>query len=356
MGAKWLKGIIILAILSLVWTLFTAPKRSTGMGEDIQNALTSAGSNAEVKMSGNVATLTGVAQTDAEMANAISIAENTECSKCNDGKKFFFAKQKQWHKVKNEMSLVKAVEQSPYTFKAVKDADGNVVLDGFVRNEEERASVLAQASALFPNKVTDRTVRVAAGSPNADWGSVLSQNIDDLKRLDKGSFDMRDTKSVITGMTSSTDIRDSIATRASGLSNYDGAAKITVPSQTLGTCQQKLDDVKVGKKINFATNKADIKGAQSFDLLNALASVAKECSAFRINVQGHTDSDGSADYNQRLSEARANTVVAYLTQNGIARERMQAIGLGEVKPIGDNATNEGKALNRRIEFVVTQSK
>ncbi len=357
MGAKWLKGIIILAIVSLVWTLFTAPKRSTAMGEDIQNALTSAGSNAEVKMSGNVATLTGVAQTDAEMANAKSIAENTECSTCNDSKKFFFAKQKKWHKVKNNMSLKAVADQSPYTFNAVKDADGNVLLDGFVRNEEEREAVLAQANALFPNKVTDRTVRIAPGSPNAGWGNVLSQNIDDLNSLDTGSFSMKDKSSVITGTTSSTDIRDSIAARASGLSNYDGGSKITVPAtQTLGTCQKKLDDVKVGKKINFETNKADIKGAQSFDLLNSLATVAKECSAFRINVQGHTDSDGSADYNQRLSEARANTVVAYLTQNGIARERMQAIGLGEVKPIGDNATREGKALNRRIEFVVTQSK
>lgn len=351
MGAKWFWGIIILAILSLLWAFSTAPKRSDAMGEDIRNALRSAGSNAEVSMSGNVATLTGVAKTDAEMANATSIAENTECSACK-GKKT-------WHRVKNEMSLAKIANQSPYTFNAVKDADGNVILDGYVLNEEQRQAVLAQANALFPNKVTDRTVRIAPGAPNADWGNVLSQNIDDLNRLDKGRFDMQDASSVITGMTTSTDIRDAIVARVSALSNYRGDANIAVPDTgkaALDSCQQKLDDVKVGKKINFATNKADIRGAQSFDLLNSLAAVAKECSAFRINVEGHTDADGAADYNQRLSEARANTVVAYLTQNGIARERMQAIGLGEAKPIGDNRTREGKALNRRIEFVVTQSK
>lgn len=356
MGAKWFWGIVILAILSLLWASLTAPNRSDAMGEDIRNALRSSGSNAEVSMSGNVATLTGVAQSDDEIANAISIAENTECSACEGKKK--------WHLVRNDMSLEKAAPvatlptQSPYVFNATKDVDGNVVLDGYVRSEVERERVLAQANALFPGKVTNRTVRLASGAPNADWGNVLSQNIDDLNRLDRGRFAMKDLSSVITGMTSSTDIRDEINSRAGSLSSYDGTATITIPdvgNQALESCQQKLDDVKVGKKINFAYNKADIRGAQSFDLLNALAAVAKECAAFRINVEGHTDSDGSEDYNQRLSEARANTVVAYLTQNGIARARMQAIGLGEAKPIGDNSTSEGKALNRRIEFVVTQS-
>ena len=361
MGARWFRGIVILAILSLLWALFTAPDRSDAMGQDIQNALSSAGSNAKVEMNGNVATLTGVAKTDDEMARATSIAENAECSACKDDKKFHFAKQKRWHRVKNDMSVAKAPAlpaQSPYTFNATKDADGNVVLNGYVRSEAERTSVLAQANALFPGKVTNRTVRLASGAPNADWNNVLTQNIDDLNRLITGRFEMRDRKSFITGTTASTEVRDAINSRANALANYDGEANITVPAgeiKSQSECQKLLDDIKTGKKINFAYNKADIRGAQSFDLLNELAVAAKRCAAFRINVEGHTDADGSEVYNQRLSEARANTVVAYLTENGIARERMQAIGLGEAKPIGDNATSEGKAQNRRIEFVVTQS-
>jgi len=345
MGARWFWGIVILAILSLLWALFTAPDRSDAMGQDIQNALSSAGSNAKVEMNGNVATLTGVAKTDDEMA--------AECSAC-EGKK-------RWHRVKNDMSVAKVAAlpaQSPYTFNATKDANGNVVLDGYVQSEAERTSVLAQANALFPGKVTNRTVRLASGAPNADWNNVLTQNIDDLNRLETGRFAMRDRKSFITGTTASTEVRDAINSRANALANYDGEANITVPAgeiKSQSECQKLLDDIKTGKKINFAYNKADIRGAQSFDLLNDLAVAAKRCAAFRINVEGHTDADGSEVYNQRLSEARANTVVAYLTENGIARERMQAIGLGEAKPIGDNATSEGKAQNRRIEFVVTQS-
>ena len=363
MGAKWFKGIIILAIISLVYTLFTAPKRSSAMGEDIRNALSSAGLNAEVDMNGNVATITGVAQSDADLAKATNIAENAECSTCKDDKKIFFAKQKRWHRVNNDMSVAKApavAVQSPYTFNAQKDANGNVVLNGYVRSEAERETVLAQANALFPGKVTNRTVRIANGSPNADWGRVLTQNIDDLNRLDKGNFAMIDRRSVITGMTSSADVKNSIDGRANALDNYDGSAKITIPDaggviNSQSECQTLIDGIKTGKKINFASAKADIRGDESFNLLNELARAAKRCVAFRINIEGHTDSDGDEGYNQRLSEARANTVVAYLTDNGVARERMQAIGLGEAKPIGDNGTSEGKARNRRIEFVVIQS-
>jgi len=81
MGAKWFWGIVILAILSLLWALYTAPGNSDAMGEDIRNALRSAGSNAEVDMNGNVATLTGVAKTDDEMARASQKMPNVRRAK-----------------------------------------------------------------------------------------------------------------------------------------------------------------------------------------------------------------------------------------------------------------------------------
>ena len=192
----------------------------------------------------------------------------------------------------------------------------------------------------------------------------MNQNIDDLKVLDTGRFTMEDASSVISGTASSADLRDGINARATALTGYKGAASITVPDaanvnvgeiQSASICQTLLDDLKRGKKINFAYDKAEIRGAESFDLLNALASAAKQCSAFQINIEGHTDADGSEDYNQRLSEARANLVVAYLSENGVERNRMTATGLGETKPVGDNSTDAGKAQNRRIEFIVTQS-
>ena len=356
MRANWFKGIIILAILSLLWALFTAPNRSKSMGEDIQSALSTAGfTETQVDMNGNVATLTGEAASEATKSEIGRVAAETKCSKCDE--------KKTWHAVKNDM-VVKAAPavatQSPYTFSAVKSDDGSVVVNGWVQNEEQRQRVLARAKAAY-GTVTDRTVRVANGAPNADWETVLNQNIDDLKLLDSGRFSMRDANSEISGMTGIVDLRDAITSRASTLPGYNGTAAIKLAAPATGeitsieVCQTLLDDLKRGKKINFAYDKAEIRGAESFDLLNALASAANQCSAFKINIEGHTDADGANSYNQRLSEARANLVVAYLSENGVERSRMSAIGYGETKPIADNTTNDGKAQNRRIEFIVTES-
>ena len=349
MGAKWFWGIVILAILSLLWSLFTAPKNSAAMGDDIRNALSSAGySETQVDMSGNVATLTGEVASEKTKNEIGAVAANTKCSKCDD--------KKTWHEVKNDMTVKKAPAlptQSPYTFTATKAENGRVVLDGWVQSTEQRDRVLARANEAY-SSVLDRTVRVANGAPNADWEKVLNQNIDDLKLLDKGRFDMTDAKYRITGMVGSADVNAAVTARASGFPGYEGSASITSPN-AVATCQAQLDDLKRGKKINFAYDKAEIRGAESFDLLNALATAANECPELKINIEGHTDADGSEAYNQRLSEARANLVVAYLSENGVERNRMTAIGVGETNPIGDNSTDAGKAQNRRIEFIVTQS-
>lgn len=74
--------------------------------------------------------------------------------------------------------------------------------------------------------------------------------------------------------------------------------------------------------------------------------------AMVIELRGHTDSTGSAEYNLRLSERRANAVRTELIRRGIQPERIQAIGFGSSQPIADNRTPEGRALNRRTEFVI----
>ncbi|MCP3988222.1 MAG: OmpA family protein [Actinomycetia bacterium] len=90
---------------------------------------------------------------------------------------------------------------------------------------------------------------------------------------------------------------------------------------------------------------------QAAQVLNIGAAVmARDISIFMI-VEGHTDSSGPDAYNMALSEARAASVVAYLEAAGISPDRLQAIGAGETDPIAPNDTDEGKALNRRVEFI-----
>ncbi len=71
----------------------------------------------------------------------------------------------------------------------------------------------------------------------------------------------------------------------------------------------------------------------------------------RLAVHGHTDNAGTPPHNQQLSEARARAVVASLTGAGITTSRLQVAGFGQTRPLADNATEAGKAQNRRVELV-----
>ena len=103
--------------------------------------------------------------------------------------------------------------------------------------------------------------------------------------------------------------------------------------------------------VTFDFAKYDIK-PQFYPALNNVARTLAEYNQTIVEVTGHTDSVGSADFNQRLSEQRANSVGNYLIGQGLVRERFEIIGMGKNYPIADNATDAGRALNRRVEIRV----
>ena len=117
-----------------------------------------------------------------------------------------------------------------------------------------------------------------------------------------------------------------------------------------------LKDIRVGSNIVlkntfFDHNKSTLKTESKQELANAFQ-LMKENPTLRIEISGHTDSVGSDSYNERLSKARAKSVVEYLENLGIDNSRLVYKGLGEKKPIADNKTEDGRALNRRTELKV----
>jgi outer membrane protein OmpA-like peptidoglycan-associated protein len=103
--------------------------------------------------------------------------------------------------------------------------------------------------------------------------------------------------------------------------------------------------------IQFETGKDVIKST-SFGILNQIVKIMNDNPDYLLLINGHTDNVGNATLNQTLSEKRANAVKKYLMQKGINSERMTAQGFGDSIPVADNSTTKGKALNRRVEFVV----
>jgi outer membrane protein OmpA-like peptidoglycan-associated protein len=102
--------------------------------------------------------------------------------------------------------------------------------------------------------------------------------------------------------------------------------------------------------IKFDSGKATLK-LESMGVINEIVKLMKEHPEINFSVEGHTDSDGDAKFNIDLSEQRANTVVNELIARGIDGKRMVAKGFGEDVPVADNTSPEGKANNRRVEFV-----
>ncbi len=102
--------------------------------------------------------------------------------------------------------------------------------------------------------------------------------------------------------------------------------------------------------ITFETNSARLTDADKRILDDAISTI-KASNSNHIDVIGHTDNSGAASYNQKLSEKRAQSVVAYLINNGVSSTRLFASGRGESEPIASNDTKEGRQKNRRVELL-----
>ncbi|MFN0253002.1 MAG: OmpA family protein, partial [Kofleriaceae bacterium] len=104
--------------------------------------------------------------------------------------------------------------------------------------------------------------------------------------------------------------------------------------------------------VYFALNKALIQRRSNRLLDDVAAVLVAHPEITKIQVEGHTDSQGNDAYNKKLSQKRAEAVVDYLVKKGVARDRLEAIGFGEEKPKDTNDTKEGRAVNRRVEFIL----
>ncbi len=104
--------------------------------------------------------------------------------------------------------------------------------------------------------------------------------------------------------------------------------------------------------ITFATDSANVS-ADFYPVLDSVALVVNEFEKTYVDIIGHTDSTGAADYNQRLSVNRANSVARYLESQQVLSQRILTEGMGQNSPIASNDTPEGRALNRRVEIRLT---
>ena len=114
--------------------------------------------------------------------------------------------------------------------------------------------------------------------------------------------------------------------------------------------------IELNENVEFKTNSHELANATD-PVLDEVVKILKDHpEIIRVRVEGHTDTVGSAKYNQSLSDRRAKTVKEYLTNNGIEPSRLTSKGFGMTRPIATNKTEEGRSRNRRVEIRIEEQK
>ena len=131
-------------------------------------------------------------------------------------------------------------------------------------------------------------------------------------------------------------------------------AKLRTELEGTGVSVTRIGDnitLNMPGNVTFATGSSDLSPS-FFDVLNSVSKVLTEFDQTIVEIAGHTDSDGSVQYNQGLSERRAQVVAQYFRIQEIMEQRLIPIGQGESRPVADNTTASGKQVNRRVEITM----
>jgi len=260
------------------------------------------------------------------------------------------------------------VTTGPYSMRAELDKNSQLLLTGYVPDAETRARIVKLAQDKFVGgKVIDQ-LKEFTGAP-AGWSQSVIAGLTNLKLLDRGVAEWSNNTLSISGDVASESVKTKVTKqlKAALADGYKTVLNLTAPALTpvpvitkpmttvdkvaAISCQDQFAGLLSNSIISFRTASAEV-AVDSYVLLDQLASIAGECPAASITIEGHTDSRGAESFNQSLSQNRAQSVVDYLTNQGVDANRLTAAGFGESSPIADNTTSEGRALNRRIEFTV----
>ena len=270
-------------------------------------------------------------------------------------------------------NAVTSPEQHPYLFTVRKGDDGAVSVSGFAPSEALRDAALAAARAAGAR--LSGSASIAVGLPREiDFDASTKLGLAALTGLRKGEMILGEDGLVIRGEgdeAAVARIRAALAAPPVGarikLADVTATAggappqaaqappAVAAPRRELTpveqACQQKLVDQIKEKNIQFRTGSADIE-QDSEGLIEDLSKILKSCPEVKVEIGGHTDNTGDADGNRQLSKDRAQSVLDALVAAGVRTDRLTAAGYGDGRPVATNDTREGRAQNRRTEFVV----
>jgi OOP family OmpA-OmpF porin len=249
------------------------------------------------------------------------------------------------------------IKAPPYIFQAYKDPVAvTLTLTGYVPDNNVHAALATTATRkFFSEKVVDN-LKASVGAPSG-FAKAVMPALGALSRLSTGTLVVSDREVKLSGDA----FYDAAAAqiRAGFGKDFpqgwqfkaDISVKPAAAPVDATVCQQLFSELLAKGRIRFETGRATID-PDSAGLLDRLVETALRCPIANIEIAGHTDGDGEDSSNQTLSEKRAQAVTDYLVKAGLPADRFTPMGYGSKQPVASNDTDEGRARNRRIDFVV----
>jgi len=229
----------------------------------------------------------------------------------------------------------------------------SLLLDGYLPDKASYNRLLETASQTLGEegkKGIQNNLVLGAGAPE-NWGQLLNKCLQALLTLQQGNIEIINHSLYFAGQTPYSAERDKIMQSLAQYKHYQQTLHIIATDEKDRVCQSKFKQLLDNNTIKFTSGRATIDKA-SYPLLTKLANIAALCSLSKISIEGHTDNMGSVAANIKLSQQRAQSVANWLFQQGIAEQQLSAMGHGAQQPVATNNTDEGRAANRRIEFII----
>lgn len=251
-------------------------------------------------------------------------------------------------------------ENGPPEFVATLSPEGQVQLRGRISGGEMRDIIDSYAKARFGSDSVYTAARAVSDLP-ADWPVRVITGIEALGYLDNGAATVTPDVLYLSGRSGNPDAGDAVSRLIVEKLGDDSVFNINVsyvealdPVQALPTpeeCESEIAAIIDAEKIRFEPSSTTIDPT-SMPTMDAIAKVLMNCGNIRLEVQGHTDSQGREQMNLALSQARAESVLNELRARRVLTRGLVAKGYGETQPIDDNATEAGREANRRISFLL----
>ena len=245
-------------------------------------------------------------------------------------------------------------------FSALLREDGQVELRGRINSDRSREALESFARAQFGAGAVYGATRVDTELPQG-WPVRTLTALEALRLMHDGSVSVTADLMRLSGVTGDRQASDKVArlfaqrlgeeARIELAVKYDRRLDPTLALPDGPECVTRLNTVLAQGKLSFEPSSATIS-AEDGPQLDALAKAMAQCQDFRMEVAGHTDSQGSEDGNLRLSQNRAEAVIEALRGRAVLTANLAAKGYGEARPIADNDSDDGREANRRIEFVL----